>query len=454
MNGANQSVVEAKAASQVDLYRELIPTAGTGPDLPGLERCRSGIYDIDGRASDDEVRRCIDLAYRAFESDPSDLEIRRNRIFSQLIAASEIACSRFEQNLNTIQSDFNFFSGLATVGTGGAGAILTPGNTSRILSGLAGIAGGTRAEFNADFFYQHAAGIIVKAIDAQRAQLRAQFAEDMKKPYENFNVGLAVASAIRYNHTCSLVEGLLLADTQLNMAQNPGLDMFMQTLPKLNLVRKISQNGLTPSQVAGEVAAAVSTSGAASPATDTGPNGTALQALASAVRKVSRQYAATQSEIATFAAANKPTQDKDATDALSALKAFATSAMDATHLQSLQAGALAIDKAAQEAAVNLSLVSNAISKDDAKISAAALFVANAQAATKTCISVIDGYASLASNPMKQIAEDGHAVNTASPKPTLQPPDVSKRLSSWGALLPNPAPPASACSAPPTLPPGG
>ncbi len=87
LNGAEQSIAHYGEVQRVDLYNELVPSgSSTAIDLSGCAAAMSG-----PQGSDSKIRECIGKAYQAFEANPNqdDLKMRRNLIFSHLIAASE-----------------------------------------------------------------------------------------------------------------------------------------------------------------------------------------------------------------------------------------------------------------------------------------------------------------------------------------------------------------------------
>jgi hypothetical protein len=231
---------------------------------------------------------CLDKAIQDFhnfsKTDPDGAKSARNELQERLIMASNSACREFTQHLNTMQSTSNFLLGTLATGTGAAAAIVSSAVAASALGGSAGAISGTRAEVNADYFYNQAAPVVTRSIDdrrrtflsALRGFLNPSGMTPLPGPSQPSNGGAsgpnpksadpkvdtpapvpsassldeqgelnyqtippngfqaldikqypveaAIADAIYYNDLCSLDKGLENLTTALVIAKHPGLD--------------------------------------------------------------------------------------------------------------------------------------------------------------------------------------------------------------------------------------
>jgi hypothetical protein len=175
----------------------------------------------------------LELAFAGFYSPRyarGSQEQRRSELQDRLIASSNQACAEFKRHLHSFQSQTNFLLGSLTTAVAGAGAIVTPANTARLLSGTGAVFSGVRAEFNEDFFVKLTAGVITKAVDNRRTEILRDIQDRRAQPITQYTVQRAVADAIYYNDVCSLIEGLQIASTAVTIAEDPGLKRLSKVL--------------------------------------------------------------------------------------------------------------------------------------------------------------------------------------------------------------------------------
>lgn len=180
----------------------------------------------------------IELAFNGFYSSAYgtlDIIQRRNRVQDRLIAASNQACLEFKRHIHRLQAEGNFGFGVLSVITGGAGAITTATSAARILSGVTGILSGARAEFNQDFFARFTATVLTKAIDNRRDELIRKLQTPRASDIAAYTVEMAIADALVYNDSCSLVSALQVTDTALTVAEDPGIKRLNEVLLSANI---------------------------------------------------------------------------------------------------------------------------------------------------------------------------------------------------------------------------
>nr|VFJ97599.1 MAG: hypothetical protein BECKLFY1418A_GA0070994_107111 [Candidatus Kentron sp. LFY] len=146
------------------------------------------------------------------------------------MAASEQRCNVYKIYLKRLHGKGNFYTGsLATI-LGGAGAIVTGVDGARILSGLAGITSGVRAEFNQAVFVNLAIPVITKGIESRRNDIRQKIKTERGNDLTSYTVEAAIGDAIRYHGACSIIAGLEQAEDAIQELDNPGLSMMNRFL--------------------------------------------------------------------------------------------------------------------------------------------------------------------------------------------------------------------------------
>jgi hypothetical protein len=255
VDSAGSSVQSVKALQAVDLPSALNPQQiqptgalktcldanGSGAACRGIVSSAGGpdiahFVGLKGQASKDRdgatvERLRLEWALQAFYRTDAALygtpEDRRNRLQSRLIAASDTNCAIFAENLYGVQATGNAILGTTATALGGAGAIVTHVDTARLLSGLAGITTGTRAELNQDYFRNLWVEALLKAIETDRDQRRSDMTAKWGETVSSYPVETAIADAIRYNSACSLVSGLKQVNEAVVIASDPvGLKTF------------------------------------------------------------------------------------------------------------------------------------------------------------------------------------------------------------------------------------
>nr|VFJ98144.1 MAG: hypothetical protein BECKLFY1418B_GA0070995_11144 [Candidatus Kentron sp. LFY] len=159
---------------------------------------------------------------------------RRNEIQDRLMAASEQRCNVYKVYLKRLHGKGNFYTGsLATI-LGGAGAIVTGVDGARILSGLAGITSGVRAEFNQAVFLNQVIPVITKGIEGRRKDIKTEIGTKRAGgDLTSYTVEAAIGDAIRYHGACTIVAGLSQAEVAIQELDNPGLETMNKVSSKI-----------------------------------------------------------------------------------------------------------------------------------------------------------------------------------------------------------------------------
>ncbi|MBQ4811671.1 hypothetical protein J8M20_10000 [Pseudoalteromonas luteoviolacea] len=195
-------------------------------------------YDVCANDSSIDDKACIlareelNFAVTLFYSDEykNKRQRIRNTVQDRIISASTQRCNLYKMYIKRVESRNNFWLGSVTTLFGGAGAIFTNESATRILSGLAGITSGVRAEFNQAYLANQATELIAKGIDLKRSELKSEMQKrknDSLKSYSLFN---AIGDAISFHGACNILTGLEVAGKAIDNLQDPGYEVLAQNL--------------------------------------------------------------------------------------------------------------------------------------------------------------------------------------------------------------------------------
>ncbi len=169
-------------------------------------------------------------------------EAHRSQIQDRLIAASNQRCNIYTTYLKRLSTKNNAIFGTLTTVLGGAGAIVTGAHTARLLSGLAGISSGARAELNQAIFESVATSVIVPAIQKQRAEILVEIQNKRVGPNKlgltEYTIEGAIADAIRYHGACSMDAGISFAQKSIQSFDDVGLKTMEANIVKFNELSK------------------------------------------------------------------------------------------------------------------------------------------------------------------------------------------------------------------------
>ena len=196
----------------------------------------TGSTNFQSLTGDDRIK-ALSLAFLNANntSPPEKAKARRNQILNHLIAASNQRCNLYMTYLKRINTYTNGIFGTLTTVLGGAGAIVTGENTARLLSGLAGISSGTRAELSQAIFESVATSVIVPGITKSREEfLKAVKLESSKEEITSHPIEWAVAMGIAYHGLCSMDTGIAYAQKSMQSYDDIGVKKFLEIQEKLS----------------------------------------------------------------------------------------------------------------------------------------------------------------------------------------------------------------------------
>ncbi|MDP3110767.1 MAG: hypothetical protein Q8M71_01540 [Thermodesulfovibrionales bacterium] len=187
----------------------------------------------------------IDLLRKAFwkANTESSYGIKlRSQIQDRLIAASNQRCNVYTTYLKRVSTYQNGIFGTLTTILGGAGAIVTGQNSARLLSGLAGISSGTRAELNQATFESLATSVIIPGIQKTRSDLLKEILNKRSKKIDEYTIEGAIADAIAYHGACSMDTGISYAQKSIESYGDIGIKRFNEIQNELGIARSASES--------------------------------------------------------------------------------------------------------------------------------------------------------------------------------------------------------------------
>lgn len=174
-------------------------------DLPALlesELEAQGVrVNTDGssRAQFDQLVAMVDQAKR-----PEDI---RRDVAAAWINASTANCNVYLQALRSGQVSSrlmtDFFSGAFAT----AASLATPPASADILAGLSAFSTAQGSSVDRNIFAQQGAELVAEAIVQIRAERRAQIESRLRRPYNEYPLGLTLADLYEFHGDCSMLRG-------------------------------------------------------------------------------------------------------------------------------------------------------------------------------------------------------------------------------------------------------
>lgn len=173
---------------------------------------------------------------------PEKIKEYRARYQERVIQASNQRCSAFKKRLHKYEGDVNFWLGTATTLFAGAAAVISHEQTARELAAAAGFSSGIRAEFNSSYFRNITIEVVTKGIDARRQAHYASMLQKRNQSLLMYPVEAAIADAVSYHGSCTVIAGLQQAADSIARVTDPGISTLNKTLEQLAQARTLASN--------------------------------------------------------------------------------------------------------------------------------------------------------------------------------------------------------------------
>jgi hypothetical protein len=166
--------------------------------------------DVWSKLSDsDKLNRAFAAYYDGKNYPEATQKFRRDRLQDRLLASSNEQCREFKLMVK-LERDIpaDLIPSAITTITSGLGAIFTPLNTVRALSGSAAIVSGIRAEALQTIYADKTIQVLTAAIDVRRKKKLDDIQEKRAKTIQDYTVEAAISDATEYHAACTLVAAL------------------------------------------------------------------------------------------------------------------------------------------------------------------------------------------------------------------------------------------------------
>lgn len=238
-------VVSRSTFERVNLV-ELVEVPGPSGKRISEKITSEDIESPDAEKTKWKLRLLYDEAFRSFRESPlaeAQKRIHRNSVQDRILAVAVSRCNVFKTYLRRKQSDTNFYLGTGTTVAGVLGAVIPGTNAARNLSGVAGILSGAQAEFNASYYANLAAQVIVQGIESVQQRQLTRIMEHRKGLSVNdYSMEAAVMDAIAFDGTCSVVTGLIEASESVREVNNPGIGRAHDVMVAVRAMAEVSQS--------------------------------------------------------------------------------------------------------------------------------------------------------------------------------------------------------------------
>lgn len=132
------------------------------------------------------------------ETDGTRRRLLRNEIIQGRVLLIDLQYAKFVQEFSGSRKDFDTTADVTVLGLNTAGALFTPAGTVRILSGAAAAVTGSRLAVDNNYFYEKTIPVLIGAMNAQRATVRARIEESIGKDDDAYSLLQAWSDSIDY----------------------------------------------------------------------------------------------------------------------------------------------------------------------------------------------------------------------------------------------------------------
>jgi hypothetical protein len=161
--------------------------------------------DVESAGANPALIRAFASFYKI--SDPPQ-NLRRNRVQDSIRMSADARCGTYLKYLSRVEkTQSQFFDGASTL-LSGFGTVARVASTGQLLSGLSTMTKGVGSEIKHSYFGSIGAEVIAPSIAVSRRERWTDILNKQKLDINAYSVEAAVADAIEYHNSCTLVEGL------------------------------------------------------------------------------------------------------------------------------------------------------------------------------------------------------------------------------------------------------
>ena len=129
--------------------------------------------------------------------DPKKRGYRDEVVFGRMMAI-DLQYSIFTEAIYGDGVGSNLTFDILGVGVGAAGAVVTNGDSSKILSAISGGIAGTKTAINENLFYEKTMPAMIALMHAEREKVRADILKGIQQDYSTYPLGYALTDIDRY----------------------------------------------------------------------------------------------------------------------------------------------------------------------------------------------------------------------------------------------------------------
>lgn len=177
----------------------------------GMGGCNSTRHGYPKRALDEEAQlRSFETAYdlteliaayhKSVEEDGTsdDRTKARNKVIDGFLVLTDLHYASFVKGFSSRRKDFDTTADVAVLGLSGAGAVLDPSSTTRILAALSGGITGTKATVEKNYFYEKTIPILIASMNARREETLTAILNGRKESDDLYPLAQAWSDLSRY----------------------------------------------------------------------------------------------------------------------------------------------------------------------------------------------------------------------------------------------------------------
>lgn len=135
-------------------------------------------------------------------------EEERNRLISDLLYLVDVNYSEFERIVYERRADVSSLSDFLVLGLSGTGALMTPVNTIRILSGSSAMVTGTRTALEKNYLQEKSTQALLSSMQAARLEKLTTIRGGMLLNLREYPVGQALSDVEQYYEAGTLIGAL------------------------------------------------------------------------------------------------------------------------------------------------------------------------------------------------------------------------------------------------------
>jgi hypothetical protein len=148
-----------------------------------------------------------------------DCKMYRNTIINELILITNHHYHAYEGGMLSGGAKNNFYVGALRSSFETAGALMTPVNTVRVLSGLAALTGTLQESANKEFYFDNAIDALIIQMRADRAEALYPLINNQIKQYDDYSIERAIADVTTFYRAGTLASAIISISKSANSAQ-------------------------------------------------------------------------------------------------------------------------------------------------------------------------------------------------------------------------------------------